>query len=140
MSFPAKNFSLRQNALALLVALVSLLSLTGCEDDWWASDTLVGTWRVVEVGSYEEPPYQYGDRFTFYSNGEFNVTGSGNLYETGTWNVSSRRILLNFTQSYHPEIVAYISQMDNGYMSLSVTDNTYHTTYQLRLVRDNYGY
>ncbi len=140
MSLLTKDNCLRHGALALLMTLTALFAFTGCEvdNDWWATDNLVGTWRVVEVGSYDEPPYQYGDRFTFYSAGDFNVTGSGGLYETGTWRVDSRRVMLNFNQSRHPEMVAYITQMDDGYMSLEVTDYSYNITYRLRLVRQYY--
>lgn len=134
-----KTSPFKRYAATLLVALAALFTLTGCEeDDWWATDNIIGQWRVVEAGGYERSPYQYGDRFRFYSGGNFEVRGSGGLYESGYWEVSSRRVLLYFQQTDYPEISAYISQMDEGYMTLRVTDNSYNMSYTLRLVRDEY--
>lgn len=124
--------------LTLLLMLTSLFTLSACdEEDWWAIDTINGSWRVVSTDGYYMPPYQNGDIFYFSPSGDFEARGAGGLNEYGYWEVQSRRILITFDHS-GSQLSAYIRQLDDQYMELDVTDYDYNQNYTLRLVRYSY--
>lgn len=118
-----------------LIALISLFTLSGCEE--WSFNDIYGEWRIVEVSGDYNCNYQPGDRWFFDSNGDFMARGIDGLYEQGYWERSGKTIYISF-ESYDPEIVARIKVYDDNYMVLYVDDYTYNSRYTLRLVNDYY--
>lgn len=127
--------TLKTQITAIMVVLISVLTLCGCDD--WTYNDIYGEWRIVEVNGDYNCNYRPGDRWFFNTNGYFTATGSGGLYEEGYWDRSGRNIYISF-ETYEPEIVARINVLDNNYMVLNVEDYTYHSRYTLRLINDYY--
>lgn len=121
-----------KNAAWLLTVLFALCSLTSCEeDDYEMMDILVGEWRIVEVDSYDYPPYTYGDILGFEPDGLF-YSSRG---EQGEWYIRHGILKIDFTGDGISDVEATIAQMDNGYVVLDVIDYYYDTHYSLRMVR-----
>lgn len=124
-----------------LLTLCTLTGLTACEeDDWyytddnWAAETLVGQWEIVETSPMSGScPYRRGDLMQFYANGIMQSYGY-NLNETGYWDIRLRRIRIDFDRDGLSDLQAYIDQMDDRYLVLTVTDYAYNSSYRLRLV------
>ncbi len=143
-----KHYTIKKNMKKVLakqmalwaVVLFSTLSLLSCDEDWWDSRRDVsGYWRVVEVTGWANCPYQQGDRWVLYGNGDFESYGSGNFHETGYWRLSGRTLQFTFPpKDYYISMDAYISTYDNDYMTLRVNDYDNNTNYTLRLIRYSY--
>lgn len=123
-----------------LIAIVGIFSLTGCDDDWWNGwngySDVTGQWKIVEVSGWIDCPYRQGDYWTFYSNGNFDTDGYGNLHERGYWRMSGRTIEFSFPPNNYTAMSAYVSTYDrSGYMTLRVNDYDNNTSYTLRLTR-----
>lgn len=130
------EMNLRKTGLAhLVLMLLAIFTLTSCveDDDWWTKDTLIGTWRVVEVNVYAgDCPYDRDDQLTFWRNGNYEAHGYSGFDEYGNWDISGDLLILDFSGKGH--VVATIRQLDEGYMVLAVDDPQWGR-YSLRLVR-----
>lgn len=120
------------------LALVSVLALSACDSDyWWELSTIEGRWRIVEVAPYRGTcPFDWDDCLEFQPDGDFYVWYSG-LYDTeyGRWGYSEEAIRVDFNGDGWDDLVAYVLQLDNGYMVLDVYDYDFSSRYTLRLVR-----
>ena len=123
----------------LILTVFSLLTLTGCEEDWWDSrvNDLTGTWHIVEATGNRDCNFVPGDSWILYPSNEYVAVGAGGFYEHGDWERRGRKIYIYF-QSPNPEIVAYVRNLDDDYMVLDVDDYTYQSSYTLRMVRQSY--
>lgn len=138
--------TLRTQISIWVIALVSILSFTSCDEDWWngwnGSADVVGQWRVVEVTGWASCPYQQGDYWYLNSNGDFRSWGMGNLNEQGYWSMRGRTMEFCFPpHTNYVSMSAYVSNYDTDYLTLRVTDYDNNTNYTLRMVRySRYGY
>lgn len=124
---------------ALAVMLVSLLSFTACDEDWWlGTGDVDGTWIIDQIDI--NPEYRSGDVWTFDYNGNFYADGEGGLYQNGEWVRDGRDILIRFDDSYssQAELVCTIRQFEGDRMELYVTDYGYNQSYRVILIRSNY--
>lgn len=141
MNPQTNNYMEKQKHLLmhLILSAICLLTLTGCEEDWWDArhTDVFGDWRIVEVTGSYNCNYRPGDYWTFYTNGGFMAQGYDGLYESGSWDRRGRELYIYFN-SYNPEIVAYVRSIDDDYMVLDIDDYTYQSSYTLRLVRQSY--
>lgn len=129
--------SARQWASRIILMLTCLITLTGCEVEWWNNlgpSDLDGRWRIVETGYNTN--YRQGDRWFFYSNGDFESQGY-QLNEQGAWERHGRYLYIYLTSYNEPDIKAYLVNYDDDYMTLAVDDYEYGRT-TLRLVREAY--
>lgn len=118
----------------LFIALISLVSLTSCDEDWWDGySDFDGLWRIVEVSGSSN--YTEGDTWYFQEDGYFETYGYGGLYEKGFWERRGNRIEIYF-DSHNPDIEAYVRNFEGDYMVLEVTDYGYGTRGVLRMVKE----
>lgn len=129
-----------KNYMALVtVTIVSMLSLSSCDDAWWNGyDDLTGTWRIVEAEYNND--YVTGDTWTFDASGIFYADGDNGFYQRGEWDLDGRSILIRFddTPTSGAELVCYVRGYEGDYIVLDVEDYGYGTSYTLRLVREYY--
>lgn len=121
----------------LLLILLAAPFLTACgDDDYYDEMTLSNReWRVVEVTG--PSPYDRGDYFYFYRNGDFEIVGTGGLHEYGQWRVRNHTLQMLFDGSgYNVDIEAPIPVLDGGYAVLDCYDYYYNTRYTLRIVAE----
>lgn len=124
---------------ALTLMIVSLLSLSACDDAWWfGTDDIEGTWIIDQIDINTE--YRSGDTWTFGYNGRFYAEGDGGLYQNGDWMQDGNSILIRFDNSYsnQAELVCSVIEFYGDSMELFVTDYGYNETYRVILVRSNY--
>lgn len=127
----------RKHFTTLLIALLSIVSFTACEDDYYYAPNVVGTWRIVEVTG--NSLYREGDVWHFDDNGDFDALGYGGLREYGVWDYDSYRNMLYIGfGAPEPEIEAIVRRYDGQYMSLAVFDYADRREYILRMVRESY--
>lgn len=130
---------LKSKVSALLLLLVMTVSFTACEDDdFWAEENFIGTWRVayisVEPGS--TCPYDVSDIMTFYDDRTFYFAGGYSLREYGSWGIRNGELLLDFNGS--SQIYAQIaSETTYDYIVLYV-DDPYYGYYTLHMTRQSY--
>lgn len=125
----------RTHFAVLFTALISILTLTSCDPDFWGSSNVEGTWRIVEVSGYSN--YRTGDYWELRYNGDFYAYGSGNLNESGYWDRYGRTLNIRFDGS-GADMQAYVRQYEGDYMVLEVNDYSFQTSYTLRLTRQSY--
>lgn len=116
-----------------LVVLSCLVGFSSCDEDIMDEITLQGKeWRVGSVSGYS--PYEVGDRFSFYSNNRFVVTGNDGMVEYGTWHVKKKKLQMHFEgSSYNVDFEAPIPFLDDDHCVLDCYDYVYDTHYQLSL-------
>ncbi len=119
-----------------LVLLVAVLSFASCEVDVWSDAPYIeGQWRIVEVEPYRGVcPYYWDDYMEFRPDGAFYVWGNG-YSDYGYWDYYDRGIRVDFNNDGWDDWVAYVRQLDDGYMVIDVTDYDYKSEYTLRMVR-----
>lgn len=120
----------------LLVFLLSMLQLSSCDElieDRYGY--LAGQWRVVEVNSWGNCPYQVGDNWMFYDDGRFEAYGSHAFHEYGYWRANGRNVEIVFEPYNDVSIQIYIDNYQGDYLSMKVNDYSNDTYYTLRFVR-----
>lgn len=127
---------MKQYVLKLILPIVALLMLTGCDEDSWRDrQTIVGSWQVVETTKVSGAcPYRRGDVFDFCSDGAFYAEGY-DLYEEGLWDTGHNYIYIDFDFDGYDDVRARIRELSPNYMAIDVQDAYYGSRYTLRLVR-----
>ena len=106
--------------------------MSSCDEDAWLIE---GDWKVVEISRYHgECPYNKGDIFTFFYDGELSVRGHHGFYKSGYWDLSKHYLYIDFDGDGYEEIKARIRQNDSEYMVLDLVDYSYMSEYTLRMV------
>lgn len=123
-----------------MIALVGIFSLTNCDENWWydwdAQYELPGRWEIREITNTgcQGCPYQRGDVWSFYRNGEFYCDSyRGGYYDRGYWQAYGRNISISFDGNTNMK--AYIRNFDHDYMTLDVNDYDFNIYYTLRLTK-----
>lgn len=131
------NVKIRKTSLPVLfVFLISLLSLSSCDDLMEERyDYLVGQWRVVEVNGWGDCPYQVSDNWVFYDDGRFEAFGAQGFQEYGFWRANGRNVEIVFQPDNSVGIQTYVENYQGDYLSMRVNDYSNNTSYTLRFVR-----
>ena len=128
--------TLKTKAKSALILFCSIFCICSCvsDEDYWASDDLLGTWRIAEIEKYNgRCPFHEGDCLRFYSDGGMTIEGY-DLYEEGVWEIYNGTLRMDIDDDGYYEIRARIRQHDSGYFVLDTNDEGYGN-YTLRLVR-----
>ena len=130
------NYKIRKAHWSLLlIALLSMLQLSSCDELDDRYDYLTGRWRVVEVSSWGNCPYRSGDNWLFYEDGRFEAYGSQGFYEYGYWRAKGRNVEIAFEPDNTVGIQMYVDNYQGDYLSMRVNDYSNNTSYTLRFVR-----
>lgn len=127
--------SLQTRITIALITLLSVFTLTCCEESWWDEyDSMEGRWRIVEVTGDYNCNYQSGDIWIFEDD-LFYARGAGNLNERGHW-VRRGNTIRIYMGSQDPDIEAYVRAYEGDYMVLDAIDYCYGLRYTLRMVKE----
>lgn len=127
--------SLQTRISIALITLLSVFTLTSCEESWWDEyDSMEGRWRIVEVTGDYNCNYQSGDIWIFEDD-LFYARGDDNLNERGHW-VRRGNTIRIYMGSQDPDIEAYVRAYEGDYMVLDAIDYYYGSRYTLRMVKE----
>lgn len=118
---------------SLLLLLTAVVCFNSCDEDIMDEIALQGKcWRVAHTTG--DCPYEPGDRFSFYSNNKFVVTGADDLIEAGTWKVKKGKLQMSFARTeYEIDIEAPIPELNDNHCTLVCYDYDYDINYELEL-------
>jgi hypothetical protein len=108
-----------QKQCIIIVILLLIISLSGCQQTTSDADKFIGTWttepKTNPMGG------NYNETRTFAANGSYYTTNLGNGHTPGAWHLTDEKLVID---TYYPSTYQYSFSENNTILHLtSITGN-----------------